>query len=234
MRNYRNNIILKGNEVRRRETSVARFRRNRTEIGFCSSKGQQQALSLILITGVLIGVVGSVYLWGIPLIQKNRDISLQQNSEAFMKNLAERFKFMANHGGREKFLINVPGNVIFDPAVKTLELTIETQGTFYQTDAWVQLGKNACTLTDGAWGIDEPETLCVRSTKIGDIYTTVYRLTFVQLNTQTLTSYRIDMTGPSSSGGEDHSVIVQNTGTQTVTENNRNIVKTSLTVKVEI
>ena len=196
--------------------------------------GQQQALSLILISGILIGVVSSVYLWGIPLIQKNRDISLQQNSEAFMKNLAERFKFTANHGGREKFLISVPGNAVFDPATKTLELTVETQGTFYQTDAWVQLGKNACTLTDGVWGIDEPETLCVRSTKVGDLYTTVYRLTFVQLNTQTLTSYRIDMEGPSTSGSESHSVIVQNAGTQTVTENNRNVLKTTLAVRVEI
>ncbi len=201
---------------------------------FSALKGQQQALSVILITGILIGVVGSVYLWGLPLIQKNRDISVQQTSESFMKNMAERFKFVANHGGRERLTMNMPGTVVFDPSAKTVELTIETQGTTYETDTWIQLGKNPCTLENGRWGYDDPETLCVKSTKVGDLYITVYRLNFVQLNTETLTSYKIDLSGFSATGGEGHAIIVQSAGTQTVSENGRNIVKSTLSVSIEV
>jgi len=200
---------------------------------FFSSKGQQQVLSAILISGILIGVVSSVFLWGIPLIQKNRDISQQQSSENFMRNLAERFKFVANHGGRETLSISVPGNVVFDPITKTLELNIETQGTIYEVGTWIPLGRNECTTENGRWGIDKPETLCVKSTQIGEIYTTIYRLSFIQLNTETLTSYKIDMDSPTSSGGEGHDIIVQNAGTQTVSEDGRSIVKTMLVVNVD-
>ncbi len=196
--------------------------------------GQQQALSVILISGILIGVVGSVYLWGLPLIQKNRDISQQQNAENFMKNVAERFKFVTNHGGRERLSITVPGNVVFDPVTRTLELAVETQGTTYETGTWIQLSKNGCTIQNGRWGVDGPETLCVKSIKVGDVYTTVYRLGFVQLNTETLTSYKIEMSGSASSGSEGHTIVVQNIGTRTVIENSRNVVKTTLSVSVEI
>ena len=240
----RNNVIKTGNKGRRREVKrstkrndapkVRHATRTSSRSRFCSLKGQQQALSVILITGILIGVVGSVYLWGLPLIQKNRDISQQQNAENFMKNVAERFRFVANHAGRERLSIAVPGNVVFDPATKTLELTVETQGTTYETDTWIQLSKNGCTIQNGRWGVDEPETLCVKSAKVGDTYITVYRLSFVQLNTETLTSHKIEMSGAASSGGEGHVIVVQNAGTRTVTENNRNVVKTTLDVSVEI
>mgnify|MGYP001588458580 FL=1 len=233
-RKFRNNITNKGMRLEGRDNIFNKEKRVEGEKPrFFSSKGQQQVLSVILITGVLIGVVGSVYFWGLPLIQKNRDISLQQNAENFMENTVERFKFVANHGGRERLQINVPGNVVFDPSAKTLELTIETQGTSYETDTWIQLSKNGCTFETGRWGIDEPETLCVRSTKAGDTYVTVYRLNFLQLNTETIISYKIDMSGASSIGNEDNVIVVQNTGTQTVNENGRDVVKTTLSISID-
>ena len=40
----------------------------------------QQAISVILLTGILIVTVSSIYFWGIPLIEKNKDIALHKNT----------------------------------------------------------------------------------------------------------------------------------------------------------
>ena len=62
----------------------------------------QQAISVILLTGILVVTVSTIYFWGIPLIEKNKDIALQENAENFMRNLAERVKYVANNPGREQ------------------------------------------------------------------------------------------------------------------------------------
>ena len=102
-------------------------------------KGQQEALSAVLISGILIGVVGSVYFWGIPLIQKNKDVSLLENSEAFMQTLDSKIKAVANNGGRDQIVISVPGLVRFDGEI--VEFSIETEGTIYATDEEILLGR---------------------------------------------------------------------------------------------
>ena len=77
-------------------------------------KGAMEAISVVLVTGVLIGVVGSIYFWGLPLIEKNKDISILENSEFFIKNLNDEIKNIANSGGIVNKKITVPATVSFD------------------------------------------------------------------------------------------------------------------------
>jgi hypothetical protein len=177
-------------------------------------KGQHEALSVIMISGILIGVVGSVYFWGIPLIQKNKDIALLENSESFIKNLNDKIKYIANYGGRDEIKISLPGFVRFNTD-KSLELLVETDGTIYAKDAEISMDKNDCTASTGTWGIQGPEVICVKSTGIGESsYRTIFSLRYINLTTGAKT-YFINLTGNPSSGGLDHFIIIGNKGTST-------------------
>jgi hypothetical protein len=190
-------------------------------------KGQQEALTVVLISGILISVVGSVYLWGLPMIQKSMDVSTLENSENFVMSLNEKIKYVANNGGREQLRITVPGTVTFDDG--KMELSIETQGTIYATAAQIPLGKNYCTATQGSWGINDPETLCVVSQKLGDNkYVTKYELKYIELRTQSIKSYKIMLVGSTSSGGMDHMINIENKGTS---EEN-NLINTIIEIKI--
>lgn len=177
-------------------------------------KGQQEAVSVVLITGILIGVVGSVYFWGLPLIQKNKDITVLKDSERFMGSLDDKIKSVANNGGRDQILIDVPGILVFDPQSNPpeLRLRIDTQGTIYDTGGWIPLGRNDCSKTTGDWGTDEPSTLCVKSEGEKDKYFTTYRLEYLILKGTGAENYVILLSGSQASGGEGHKVVMENTG----------------------
>src|SRR3989344_99155 len=154
-------------------------------------KGQQEALSAILISGILIGVVGSVYFWGVPLIQKNKDISLLETSESLMNDLDSKIKAVANNGGRDQMTVTVPGLVTFDGS--TIDLEIETEGTIYATNAQIPLGRSVASnlKTDftsgipvkyGTWGVDDPVLFNVLSKEVTKgKYKNSYTLEYVEL-----------------------------------------------------
>jgi hypothetical protein len=191
-------------------------------------KGQQEALTAILITGVLIGVVGTVYFWGVPLIEKNKDVSILENSEFFMKNLNERIKYIANNGGKDQIKVTVPGIIRFS-SDKTIELAADTKGTIYNVNAEIPLGKNTeCYPTDGIWGLDDMEIICVKSVKIGETsYNTTYYLSYRNL-TSGSKKYVIDLTGNPGFAGEEHFIGVENKGTSV----DANLIRTIIEINI--
>ncbi len=203
------------------------------------SKGQQEALSAVLISGILIGVVGSVYFWGVPLIQKNKDISLLESSESFMRQLDVKIRSVANNGGRDSIVIPVPGIVNFDG--KTIALTIDTQGTIYASDAEIPLGRNTLnSLTQigteyyGKWGIDEPVIFNVKSIKMSENdYRNEYTLDYIELrNEKSLRDFKIELTGSGASGGQDKTIIIENQGDTTSTSAGRTLVSSNVKITI--
>jgi hypothetical protein len=204
-------------------------------------KGQQEALSAVLISGILIGVVGSVYFWGIPLIQKNKDNSILETSETFMASLDAKIKFVANNGGRDRIVIKIPGIVRFDG--RSVELKVETEGTIYAVDSPIPLGRTstgalkmdpATSNLYGTWGIDDPVLFTVKSSEISKSkYVTRYTLEYVQLrNDKTLNDYKIDLIGSGVTGGEDRTIIIESLGDRTTAQSGRTLI--SSLVKISI
>jgi len=191
-------------------------------------KGQQEAMTAILITGILIGVVGSVYFWGLPLIQKNKDISVLENSESFMKNINEKIKFIANNGGREQVRVTLPGIMKFT-SDGIIEFVVESEGTIYNINAEIPLGKNTeCHATEGIWGLNNMEILCVKSMKLGeDSYRTTYSLSYMNL-TSGSKKYAIGLIGQATSGGQEHFIAIENKGTSTDTNLIRTLVEITI------
>jgi len=200
-------------------------------------KGQQQVLSAILLTGILIGIVGSIYLWGIPLIQKNKDIALLQSSEQFMKILDEKVKNIANSGGRDQLRITLPATVRIDsgasPNQWVMSMYISTQGTIYAIGTEIPLKNSTCTATQGSWGSDEPGILCVKSVKLDENkYTTTYTLSYVRLDVpNTIRSYSLELSSTGSKSiGMGHSIVIENLGTSEVQEGGRTVTKTRIRI----
>ena len=186
----------------------------------------QQIVTTILITAILLGLVGSVYIWGIPLIEKNRDISLLNSAEEFMHNLNEKIKNVAAHGGREQ--IEIPlGRVYFE---SDIDLNLETKNTVYASEAWIPLGENACMMSGGTWGVDYQDVLCVRSEEIGEEYETDYNLKYINLTSGTKNyNYTIELVGKRDSGKEDNVIIIERTGI----ERSEDYVKTLISIRIE-
>ncbi|MBI4018074.1 MAG: hypothetical protein HY368_00520 [Candidatus Aenigmarchaeota archaeon] len=199
-------------------------------------KGQQQAISAILLSGILIGIVGSIYMWGIPLIQKNKDISLLQSSEQFMLALDNKVKSVTNTGGRDQLRITVPGLVSTSstPGGVVVQLDVDTQGTIYATGAEIPLKNATCSAAEGSWGSDESGILCVKSVKLDENkYRTTYTLRYVPLRTQTIRTYSIILgADEAESAGMDHAIVIENKGTSEADEAGRIVTKTS--VKVDL
>ena len=183
----------------------------------------QEVISVILITGILLGLVGSVYLWGVPLIEKNRDISLLESAEEFMRNLNEKIKNVATHGGRD--WIEIPlGRVYFE---SDIDLNVETENTIYVSGAWIPLGKNECTKDVGIWGVDDQDVICVLSEEIGNEYETDYKLRYIDLELGVKT-YKIELIGKDS-GKENNVIIIERAGV----EKNGDYVNTLVSIKIE-
>jgi hypothetical protein len=184
----------------------------------------QETISVILITGILLGLVGSVYLWGVPLIEKNTDISVLENAEEFMNNLDAKIKNVATHGGREQ--IEIPlGRVYFDADI---DLNVDTKNTIYDSGAWVSLGRNSCTKPDGVWGVDNQDVLCVLSQEVGEEYKTGYRLRYIDL-VLGAKKYKIELVGEKDTGKEDNIIVIEGLGTETAGD----YVKTKVSISIE-
>jgi hypothetical protein len=192
----------------------------------------QQAISVILLTGILVVTVSSIYFWGIPLIEKNKDIALQENAENFMRNLAERIKYVANNPGREQLRFEIDGVLRYDG--DSIELDVETKGTIYEAGGFIPLGKNDCSATTGTWGSNTPETLCVRSQLIGErSYLTTYRLSFPRLDTAGADAFKIQMTGNPKQSGGSRTIILENKGISEGIEGSKNVIRSLVSFDVQ-
>ncbi len=176
--------------------------------------GQTQVISAVLITGVLITVIGTVYLWGLPLIQKNEAVSVLYKSEDFMRSLNTKIKSIVNNGGKDNLRISVPGVMVFDQT-KGLILVVNSQGTIYATGGQHSLGRNGCAKTTGIFGQDEPEVLCVNSTEFDKTrYQNIYTLKYIPLVADVSGGgqFLINLTGKITTAGENHFIVIENMG----------------------
>jgi len=161
-------------------------------------KSQQEAISYILITAIIVVVVATAYIWASPMIQKNSDRAILNNAYEFMKNLNEKIKSVANNGGRESVSIDF-GNLVFENGA--IVFSIETLSTIYEPGRRIYFIKNPnCHLYDNCiLGEDEPELFYVESRKIGEKYYTTYYLTYRKLNSPNQ-SYKISLEGQKQVG----------------------------------
>ncbi|OYT58207.1 MAG: hypothetical protein DRO96_00855 [Candidatus Aenigmatarchaeota archaeon] len=171
-------------------------------------KAQTEVLTTLLIFVVTLSVVTSVYFFGIPLIEKNKDIATLEKSEDFIKNLNTKIKKVAN-GGSDQIEFDLPGLFIFNQTDETIEIVLKTTGTKYAEGGWISLSRS--NQTSGTWGIDEPEIIEVKSVKISEKkYITTFKLSYRELKAEK-NSYKISLissSGTSIVSGGGHTITI--------------------------
>ncbi len=176
-------------------------------------KAQTEVLTTLLIFVVTLSVVTSVYMFGIPLIEKNKDMATLERAEDFIKSLNIKIKGVAN-GGSDQIEFNLPGLFVFNETNENIQVVLKTTGTKYAEGGWISLSMG--NKTTGRWGIDEPEIIEVRSIKLANKkYISTFRLKYRQLDAQQK-SYKISLASASGGSlvtGEGHNIILTYAGT---------------------
>lgn len=189
-------------------------------------KGQQEIIGYILITAILIIVVSSAYIWGIEIVEKNRDITTLKNIEALMKELNSKIKTIANGGGRESIKFEA---ATFNFENRTITVFVETKATIYEPGIKIYFTKNQeCEQTNSCiLGKDEPEVFYVYTRMIGEKYYTTYYLSYRPLiSPQDGNYYLIVLEGEKQVG--KGKVIIENKGRVV----DGNIIKTLIEIKL--
>jgi hypothetical protein len=77
-------------------------------------KGQSDIISAIIIIVIAIGLVGTAFTWGLPLIQKQQDTAMVERVANYFSNdntnsIQKEIVSVATNGGEESFTEDVPG-----------------------------------------------------------------------------------------------------------------------------
>ncbi|MCK5023111.1 MAG: hypothetical protein KAS04_02985 [Candidatus Aenigmarchaeota archaeon] len=88
-------------------------------------KAQTQAITLVLITGIVISLVGFAYSWGKPMIDKRSVVADFTIAVRFMEDLDEKIVDMAgtcSYGGtcEDVLELPVPGLISLDEETNTI------------------------------------------------------------------------------------------------------------------
>ncbi|MEA3342615.1 MAG: hypothetical protein U9Q92_00475 [archaeon] len=102
------------------------------------AKAQSQVLSIILITGILVTVVGASYMWGVPLIEKGQTSSDNEMAESLMVMLKEKIDNVAETGEQRTVSVELNGDIELAED-NSLRYTIATRGLNIASTAWVPL-----------------------------------------------------------------------------------------------
>ena len=84
-----------------------------------SRKAQVEVITIVLITGIIISLVGTAYMWGMPLISKRTSVTEFLSAEDFAAKLSDKIVEIASSGYGEASL-TIPKGVIrikeYDPS----------------------------------------------------------------------------------------------------------------------
>lgn len=158
-------------------------------------KGQSDIISIILIILIAIGLVGTAYTWGIPLIQKQQDTALVERVANYFSNdnvnsIQKKIISVATAGGEETFSEDVSGfwQLIPNGAIivdnNSLTFTFFSKVSNIANGTWVTLNGVPCPAPSGNVGEDS-YALCARSDPLSNGYNITYRVQFRPLQGST-------------------------------------------------
>lgn len=186
------------------------------------SKGQSQVVTAVLLGGILVVGISSAYTWGVPLLQKNQDVSNLQDTVSSLQDLEEEIVAVSQRGGSSEVSINVrDGFFEVLPENDTIVYTGTTNAAYVATGQWVPLNENDMNGVPeagfgGGYGIqnqDRPGVLIARARQEGDEYQTTFKIVFRELqDLESNQGYKIDLVGDGNleaSGGTHNIVITQ-------------------------
>ena len=186
-------------------------------------KGQSEAVSIVLISGIVIALVSVAYIWGVPLLQKRTASTDFSRTSAFIQHLDSRIVELANLGSGRETLPLPAGALRIVPDGKddplnnslTLELTIDQplvfgNGSTILGGSYADVGQEV-----GIQGESPPGVITLQSRPLGSGFVVSMKLHYRELMTTETParSFRISLTNP-----ENQTRVGQNQITLTVSK----------------
>ncbi|MFB6075665.1 MAG: hypothetical protein ABEK17_00835 [Candidatus Aenigmatarchaeota archaeon] len=186
-------------------------------------KGQTQIMSAVLLTGIMVGLISVAYIWGGPMIQKQKDIVKLNNMENFMENLNKEIRDVAKNGGTSKLNVDLPGllRIVNNGSgcnnnVDKIILEFETQGTAIEPGTEIVLEGEDKSVTKPMG--NEAGVILEKAEKMGDKYRMSIKLFFRELVGQedsyiiNLVPSRRTQIGSIRSGSLERTIVITNIG----------------------
>lgn len=151
-------------------------------------KGQSDIISAIIIIIIAIGLLGTAYTWGLPLIQKQQDTALAERVSNYFSNdntnsIQKKIVSVATNGGEDIFTNDVSGfwqlvpNGTFSINNNSISFTFFSRVSNVATGQWVSLNGVSCPAVSGSIG-EDPYSVCARADTLSNGYNITYKLQF--------------------------------------------------------
>lgn len=182
-----------------------------------NKKGQTQLITAVLLTGIMITLVVMAYIWGIPLIEKQKDNVKINNMEDFFLELNNKIQSVAKNGGKEKiknFKLSGTMKFIKNGFNDNISAEFETTAKILATGINIYLvGSKTQNPPVGK----EPGVVKTYVEKSGNKYNVNMDLYYRNLTTAD-DIYKIDLvsSGKRTIGSGEHSIIVEEAGSDTI------------------
>ncbi|MBN2330805.1 MAG: hypothetical protein JXC85_03240 [Candidatus Aenigmarchaeota archaeon] len=198
-------------------------------------KAQVQAISLVLISGIVISLAGAAYFWGRPLIEKRTAITDIASAESFILQLNDEIVDVARNKGEKSLNI---------PAIPGSSLLVNASGneiiySFITSQPMLKLGDKRMPVpietehieVVGTYG-ESPRIITLESIVYESQYMMTLRLKYRQLNTETIPvkGYKIVLRSAGKTG--NNKVSVSYAGTETATIDDAETTITNIDVKI--
>jgi hypothetical protein len=194
-------------------------------------KGQAQAVTAVMITGVVVGSIATAYSWGVPLLEKQQSQANIDRTEQNIIGLYEQIVEVSESGEGTTARYNLGEGVSAEsmrisvaPEKNYIDVRIEGQNPPYPMDTWTLIrGSSSQNLSigTGAYGIEGtniPGAVAVRPVGRPDGSLITYRVEFRNLRAETPTGQQLSKinlsAADSTEAGESTSTIfLSNEGT---------------------
>lgn len=205
-------------------------------------KGQSDIISAVIIILIAIGLVGTAYTWGIPLIQKQQDTAVVQRVANYFSNsdansLPKKIVSVATNGGEDTFSEDIAGLWQLVPnSTMSIQDNNSISFTFFSrvsnvaaSQGWVTLNGIPCPPQAGNVG-DDPYAICARADPLANGFNVTYRVQFRPLSTGTQ-GYEIFLLQSSGSATSTaQSFRIQKGNSYTASINGQNLIITEINI----
>ncbi|MFO7794386.1 MAG: hypothetical protein R6V35_05440 [Candidatus Nanohaloarchaea archaeon] len=177
-------------------------------------KGQTQAVTAVMITGIMIGTIAAVYVWGTPLLEKRESQAQLNQVQGDVISLRNSIESTSNsgEGSASEVTIRVSqGSVNVNESGNYIDVTTYTEGSSYPLEAWRIIdGSNLQGLSIGSGdyglqGEDSPGVVAARAQEGGSEDRVTFRIEFRNLldsQDQEVELTNLQVAGSPESNGE--------------------------------
>ncbi|NIO22608.1 MAG: hypothetical protein GTN38_01090 [Candidatus Aenigmarchaeota archaeon] len=179
-------------------------------------KAQTQAVTLVLISGIVIALAGAAYMWGKPMIEKRTTITQFTSAVRFMDELDDRIVDIARScvtpGACEESLsLPIAGFINVDPANNTITYEfVVTQPLLTEGEIPLNTGNIGEVAAYG----ETPGVIMMRGMAKEGVYRLVFTLHYRELyNDRQGRGYRINLEGSGTGTGR---ILITYSGSETL------------------